>query len=216
MANNNRWLTGSVSGGKANAEQVDIRDPASVRQFFTKAKETYGRLDSIISAQGPSITLGPLIDSSRDMFQNVVETDVMGTYNVVQHGVPILRTEGRAGTSLLIFVTCAVLKTLDYDGLSSIPKKAVEGIIKQTAREVGRYGIRVNGLAPGVIDAGMVLNDFTQDEYGSAVLKICSDGTPLGRRGLASEVAEVAEFLISDRASYVSGQILGVDGGYSA
>lgn len=205
----------SPVGGQAVADRVDMKDSESVRLFLTKAKEKWGRLDAIVSATGPGITLGPLVDSSAPLFNNIIHTDVIGSYNIVQQGVPILRNENRA-TSIVLFVTCAVLKTLDFDGLSFIPKKAVEGIIKQTAREVGKDGIRVNGIAPGVIDAGIVLSDFTSDKYGAAVLDTCSSTTPMGRRGKASEVAEVVEFLTSHRASYVTGQIIGVDGGYSA
>lgn len=202
-------------GCEAVAQRVDMANAESVKGFLEGAIERWGHLDAIVSATGPAISLGPLVESSKSLFENVIQTDVIGSYNIVQQGIPLLKSQGRP-TSIVLFVTCAVLKTLDYDGLSFIPKKAVEGIIKQTAREVGKDGIRINGIAPGVIDAGIVLSDFTLDEFGAKVLDLCSTSTPMGRRGKASEVAEVAEFLISPRASYVSGQIIGVDGGYSA
>jgi NAD(P)-dependent dehydrogenase (short-subunit alcohol dehydrogenase family) len=193
-----------------------MKSAESVQLFFTAARDHWGRLDSIISATGPPITLGPLTEASPELFKLILETDVIGSLNVVQQGVPVLKAEGRPGASLLLFVTCAVLKTLDWDGLSFIPKMAVVGIIKQAAREIGAHGLRINGLAPGTINAGIVLASFKADSYGAAVLDTQVGQTPLGRRGEADEVAEVAAFLVSPQASYVSGQIMGVDGGYSA
>ncbi|OQU96351.1 hypothetical protein CLAIMM_02446 [Cladophialophora immunda] len=202
-------------GGQAEALQVDMKDAASVQQFFAAAKQLWGRLDSIISATGPAITLGPLTDASPEVFRQVIETDVIGSFNIIQQGVPHLEASTEK-PSILLFVTCAVLKTLDWDGLSFIPKMAVTGIVKQAARELGPRGIRVNGLAPGTINVGIVLDSFAADGYGAAVLENQVGATPLGRRGEADEVAEVAAYLVSPQASFVSGQIIGVDGGFSA
>lgn len=204
-------------GRKATALQVDMKDSESVRQFFTTAKQLWGRLDCIISATGPPITLRPLAEASPDQFKQVVETDIIGSFNIIRHGVPVLQpaTDGLS-PSILLFLTCAVQKTLDWDGLSFIPKMGVVGIVKQAARELGRQGIRVNGLAPGTINAGIVFDSFAADKYGAAVLENQGAQTPMGRRGEANEIAEVAAFLVSRKASYVSGQIIGVDGGFSA
>ncbi|KAJ9625989.1 hypothetical protein H2204_010288 [Knufia peltigerae] len=211
------------AGRKATALQVDMKDSESVRQFFMSAKQVWGRLDCIISATGPPITLGPLAEASPDHFKRVVETDIIGSFNIIKHGVPVLEpaaaaTAGSDGSfpSILLFLTCAVQKTLDWDGLSFIPKMGVVGIVKQAARELGPKGIRVNGLAPGTINAGIVFDSFAADKYGAAVLENQGTQTPMGRRGEAHEIAEVAAFLVSPKASYVSGQIIGVDGGFSA
>lgn len=207
--------TVTSSGGLAKAEQVDISDPVSVKRFLDQAKLTWGRLDSIIMVTGPPITLGPLVDVPDNLFKSIIDTDVIGAFNVVKYGVPILQAQGIPDASLLVFLAAAVHRTTDWDGLSYIPKKCLEGIIRLTAREVGPSGIRINGIAPGVIDAGIVLTSFQADSWGERVINTVLAQTPLARMGEATEVANVAAFLISSQASYVTGQIISVDGGYS-
>ena len=90
------------------------------------------------------------------------------------------------------------------------------GIVRQLAREVGQGNVRVNAVAPGVIDAGIVHSSFTADEVAQGVIELCLQRTPMPRLGQPEEVAALVSFLLGDSAGYINGQVIGVDGGYSA
>lgn len=202
------------AGGSASASHVDLRESTSVWDFLASARDEWGGLDAIVSATGPAIPLCSLADVSDDDFARIYDTDVRGSFNVIKHGGRILGEGG--GGSMVFFLTAAVLRTLDNDGMSGGPKTAVAALVRQAAREFGPAGIRVNGIGPGVIDAGIVHTSFEVDDVAKSVIESCLASTPLRRMGAPEEVAAVVDFLASPDSSYVSGQIIGVDGGYSA
>jgi 3-oxoacyl-[acyl-carrier protein] reductase len=169
-----------------------------------------------VQATGPPIPLCPLSEVKDDQFRTIIETDVIGAFNIVKRGIPVLKRDKYEGKSLLLLLTAAVCRTVDHDGMSYIPKMAVQGIMRQAAREAGRDGIRLNGIAPGVFDAGIVRESFTVDEMSKSVIDDCCGNTPLSRMGKLYEMAETAAFLISDKAGYINGQVIAVDGGFSA
>lgn len=194
------------------ARQIDTRDLGSVESFLTAPDD--GRITSVINAVGPAIPLKPLKDVSSDVFWSIMGTDVLGGYNVLTAAMRVLGNEG--GGSIVQLLTTAVLRTLENDGMSGIPKTALMGIVRQLAREVRDSGVRLNAIAPGVIDAGIVHSSFEVDETAKGVIELCMNRTPMPRMGLPGEVAALAAFLASDESSYMNGQIIAVDGGYSA
>ena len=202
------------AGGKAAIAQVDLCDGASIKNFIDSAAERWQGLEAIVSATGPVIPLCPLSEVSDDDFRRIYETDVYGSFNVLRHGSAALKATG--GGSIVLFLTTAVLRTLENDGMSGGPKTAVAALMKQTAREMGKYNIRCNGVAPGVIDAGIVHSSFDVNQVAKDVIADCLNKTPLGRMGRAHEVAALVDFLTSADAGYISGQVVAVDGGYSA
>ena len=204
----------TADGGRAVATQVDMTDSGSVAAFFAAAVEQWGSLDAIISATGPQIPLCALENVTDADFKRIFDTDVYGSFNVIRHGSATLKATG--GGSIVLFLTTAVLRTLEDDGMSGVPKTAVSGLLRQAAREVGPHNVRLNGVAPGVIDAGIVLTSFEVDDVAKAVIASCMNQTPLGRMGQPEEVAALVDFLVSSDASYISGQVIAVDGGYSA
>lgn len=202
------------TGGRADIGEVDIRNSLSVRAFFEKVNEKWGGIDGIVSATGTAFQICPLTEISDEAFSYVIETDVIGSFNILKYGIPYLQREG--GGSIVHLLTTAVLRSLEHDAMSSVPKMAVEGLIRSTAREYGADGIRVNGIAPGVIDSISIHKAHKKKNIVSPAAARVLSQTPLGRRGQPEEVAELAVFLLSDGSSYVSGQIIGVDGGFSA
>lgn len=202
------------SGGRATSAQVDMTDGTSVEAFIAKAVADWGTLDAVVSATGPAIPLCALDQVSDEDFKRIMDTDVYGSFNVVRHATAALKASG--GGSIVLFLTTAVLRTLEDDGMSGIPKTAVSGILRQAARESGQHNVRINGVAPGVIDAGIVLTSFEVNETAKAVIASCMAQTPLGRMGTPEEVAALVDFLTSADATYISGQVIAVDGGYSA
>ncbi|OCK78171.1 NAD(P)-binding protein [Lepidopterella palustris CBS 459.81] len=202
------------SGGQASTHQVNTTDHHSVQAFLQAVETQWGWVDSIVVATGPTIPICPVVDVSYEMFRDIIDTEVIGSFNVVKSGVELLRKQPVNNKSILFVLSAALMRTLEFDGMSYIPKMAVEGLIRQTVRDIGKEGIRLNGIGTGGFDAGMGERVDLTNERVCSLLKDIK--TPLGRMGSGLEIANVAAFLISDAATYVSGQILGVDGGYSA
>lgn len=203
------------AGGEAVVCAVDIRDAASVRAFLTCADELGDGLAAIVSATGPALPLMPLTDVPEADFDRVYATDVRGAFNVLKQGAPLLAARG--GGSIVMLLTTAVLRTLENDGMSGCPKSAVAAMIRQTAREMGPRNVRCNGVAPAVIDAGIVhAPEFEGNEMAQGVIAAMVANTPLGRMGRPEEVSAVIDFLVSPGAAYINGQVIGVDGGFSA
>ncbi|SDN30784.1 SDR family NAD(P)-dependent oxidoreductase [Bacillus sp. OK048] len=202
------------AGGIADIGAVDICNGDSVSNFFSNMQEKWGGIDAIVSATGTAFKIMPLTEIEDDAFHYVVETDVIGSFNILKRGIPFLKKEG--GGSIVHLLTTAILRTLENDAMSSVPKMAVEALIRNTAREYGKEGIRVNGIAPGVIDSYSIHKPHKNKNTLSPAAANVISQTPLGRKGTTDEVAEVTAFLVSDASSYVSGQIIGVDGGFSA
>lgn len=201
-------------GQPAWALQIDITDPGSTAEFFRAAEECCKQIAHVVSVTGPPIPLCPLLEVSPTDFRRILDTDVFGTFNILQHALPFLKQRG--GGSLTAFVTTAVLRTLENDGMSSVPKTAVTGLIRLAAREAGPWNVRCNAIAPGVIDAGIVHSSFVVSDVAKQVIADCLHKTPLPRMGKPEEVAGLVEFLCSDAAGYINGQVIGIDGGYSA
>ena len=194
--------------------QIDITRPESTKAFFETANQHCNNLAHVVSVTGPAIPLCPLLEVDPADFQRIMNTDVMGTFNVLQQALPLLKQRG--GGSITSFVTTAVLRTLENDGMSSVPKTAVTGLIKLAAREAGPWNVRCNAIAPGVIDAGIVHSSFVVSEIAKQVIADCLQKTPIPRMGKPEEVAGLVEFLCSEAAVYINGQVIGIDGGYSA
>jgi 3-oxoacyl-[acyl-carrier protein] reductase len=195
--------------------QVDITDSQSVKDFLLAAETQWGRLDSIVVATGPRIPICPILDISLETFRHVIETEVYGAFNIVKSGCEILRRQPGSNKSILFVLSCSLRRTLDFDGMSYIPKMAVEGLIRQTVREGGKDGIRLNGIGLGgfATGPGPAIPGIEDEFMGSVLANV---QTPSGRLGTGDEIASLGAFLISDGATYINGQIVGADGGYSA
>ncbi|HEY2205543.1 MAG TPA: SDR family oxidoreductase [Pseudonocardia sp.] len=201
-------------GGSASAAHVDMGDGDSVTDFLAEARSAWGGLEAVVSATGPAIPLCPLDEVTDEDFARIYRTDVLGSFNVIRHAGRTLARDG--GGSIVVFLTAAVLRTLENDGMSGAPKTAVAALMRQAARELGPTNVRINGVAPGVIDAGIVHSSFEVTPVAKGVIESCLAQTPMGRMGRPDEVAAAVDFLASGDSSYISGQVIGVDGGYSA
>lgn len=203
-----------AAGGTAAARAVDVRDFASVKAFLEASAALSGGLGGVASMSGAPFPMCALTDASEKEFRDVIETELFGTFNILKATAPMLKEAG--GGAILLFLTTAVLRTMDYDGLNSVPKAAMAMMLRHVAREAGPDNVRINAIAPGVIDAGRT---EIVDQLGPLVQKVVSDclrDTPLPRLGKPEEVAALAAYLLSADSGYVNGQIIGLDGGYSA
>jgi NAD(P)-dependent dehydrogenase (short-subunit alcohol dehydrogenase family) len=199
-------------GRCAEAVQCDVTERAQVDAVFEEAIQVHGRVHTVVSAGGLVFDTGPLASFHSEAFRGVIETDVMGFFNIAQAAIPVLR-EGNGG-SIVAYITCAIARTVPLDACSAVPKSAVEMMVRQIATEEAGYGIRANAVGPGVIDGGMVIPMMQTKTR--ELLEAAVDYTPLGRLGRCEEVAEAVAFLASSKAEYITGQSLMVDGGLAA
>lgn len=199
-------------GRKAEALPCDVTDRVQVDAVFAAAVKSFGRVHTVVSAGGLVFDTGPLADFKPESFRGVIETDVIGFFNIAQAGIPILRA-GKGG-SFVALITCATKRTVPLDALSATPKAAVQMMVRQIATEEARNGIRANAVGPGVIDGGMVIPMMKTET--KKLLDMAVEFTPLGRLGRCEEIAEAVAYLASSKAAYITGQSLMVDGGLSA
>jgi NAD(P)-dependent dehydrogenase (short-subunit alcohol dehydrogenase family) len=145
-------------------------------------------------------------------WREVLETELIGLTRIVAATLPIFRAQG--GGNFVILVTVANYAYPPGDALSSVPKAAMEALGRAVAKEEGRFGIRANMVAPGIIDSGLGAA-FLQDMHTPQIWETQRKRIALQRFGQGAEIAEAVAFLASERASYITGQTLIVDGGFS-
>ena len=199
------------AGRRAHAEEVDITDASEVAAFVDGVAEEWGAVHTAISAAGPYVPMRYVSQIEPDVFAEKVTVDLIGAFNLVHAVLPHLRASQGA---LVAVTSMAVRRYPPKDSLSAVPKGGVEALIRAVAAEEGRYGIRANSVGPGMMAAGMYHELVEQGDFSEELLKAAVDNIALGRPGAAEDIAEAVCFLASDRASYITGQTLDVDGGY--
>jgi NAD(P)-dependent dehydrogenase (short-subunit alcohol dehydrogenase family) len=199
-----------AAGRRASVRAVELKDRAAVQAVFDRAAEEFGRIHTAVFAVGVDI---PMVHASRiepDDWTRTLDGELTGFFNVVQAAVPHLRQQGGS----LVAVTSAGLRRHPpKDILSTVPKAGIEALVRGIAREEGRFGVRANAVALGVVEAGhfhRVAQELTP-EFIDAMRR----NTAIGRLGTAREAADAVVFLASSASSYTTGQSLVVDGGYS-
>ena len=173
----------------------------------------HGAIHTLVHAAGPHVPMVHLGRVSAAEMVAQLHDDAGGFFTVVRAALPALR-ESRG--SIVAVTTAATTRFPKRDGLSSAPKAAVEAIVRALAVEEGRYGVRVNAVGPGMLTDGMAARLIDSGELSEEALEVTRRNIPLGTFGTADDVAEAVCFLASDRAGFISGQKLDVDGGYGA
>lgn len=197
-------------GRKAIVKQLDITDADAVHGWFDEVADQWDRIHSVIVAAGANIRLAYFSEIGADEWLDAVHVDMFGFFNIAKAALPHLRKQGGSITGV---TTAANAYYSPKDILSTAPKSGIEAVIKAIAREEGRAGIRANSVGIGVLDGG-ITGRFWPTLSGEFQEKMRT-GNPLRRMGHPREIGDVVVFLASNRASYVTGQRLVVDGGYS-
>lgn len=193
--------------------QCDIRDAAAVANLFLEAQAEFGRVHSAVDATGVVHCFSRVPEMDPDHFREVIESDIFGLFNIARAVVPMMRENG--GGSLLAIGTYGLHTTLYGNSESSVSKSANQMLIRQIAKEEGRKNIRANMIGAGIIDAGMALvmrdGGSGENSYESFVKAV-----PLRRPGQAEELGDLAAFIMSNKGTYINGQVIHVDGGLTA
>jgi len=197
-------------GAEASFIKADVRHDDEVRDLVDQTVARFGRLDVAVNTAGTEGKPGPVTEQTAETYAATFDTNVLGTLLSMKHELSVMQPQ-RSGSIINIS------STYGHEGGAGASvyvgsKHAVEGMTKSAALEAASSGVRINAVAPGPIETGM-LNRFTGTaERKAALLKT----VPLGRVGDPAEIARAAVFLASEKASFITGQILTVDGGKTA
>jgi NAD(P)-dependent dehydrogenase (short-subunit alcohol dehydrogenase family) len=196
-------------GSEAEFINADVRNEDDVHALADRTVAQFGRLDVAVNNAGTEGRPGPITDQTAESYAATFDTNVLGVILSMKHEVRVMR--GQGGGSIV-----NISSTYGHEGAAGASvyvgsKHAVEGITKSVALETATSGIRVNAVAPGPIDTGMLTRfTGTPENKASLVAEV-----PMGRLGRTEEIADAIVFIASDQASYITGHVFNVDGGHT-
>ncbi len=199
------------AGGTSLFVKVDITKESDIAQMVKKTLDTYGRLDIAFNNAG-ILAHGPITQVTEEEYKQVFDANVKGVLLSMKHEVPAMLKSG--GGSIINMSSIAGLISLKEVSIYSASKHAVVGMIKSAALELAKQNIRVNGVAPAGIETDM-LTSFVPDLESQEAKKF-RELHPMGRFGKSEEIASVVLFLASSASSFITGQTIAIDGGYTA
>lgn len=192
---------------------ADVRDDEALARLAEHVSGTYGRLDGLVCAAGIQ-RYGTVVDTTQEAFDEVMNVNVRGTFMACHHLVPLMRETGKG--SIVVIASVQAYAAQPGVAAYSASKGALLALVKAMSVDHAPEGIRVNVVCPGSVDTPMLRTSadlFKGDKTTDEVVADWGRSHPLGRVAQPSEVADVITFLLSDRASFVTGADVKVDGG---
>jgi len=187
---------------------ADVSEPAQVDRAYKELSGRFGRLDALVNNAGIAI-FGPILETKFEDWQRVLAVNLNGPFLMTQAAVPLFRDNG--GGAVVNITSISGLRASTLRVAYGTSKAGLAHLTKQQAVELAALGIRVNAVAPGPVDTAMAKAVHTPE-----IRADYHDHMPLNRYGLEEELAEAIFFLASERASYITGQVLCVDGGFDS
>ena len=186
----------------------DVADAAGVAKALGTVAQKFGRLDALVNNAGIAI-FKPILDVTYEDWSRVLAVNLTGPFLCTQAAVPLMRDSG--GGAIVNITSISGLRASTLRTAYGTSKAGLAHLTQQQAVELASLGIRVNAVAPGPVDTAMAKAVHTPE-----IRAAYHDAIPLNRYGLEQELAEAIYFLCSDRASYITGQTIAVDGGFEA
>ncbi|HYW44401.1 MAG TPA: SDR family oxidoreductase [Bryobacteraceae bacterium] len=197
-----------AAGGCAGTAALDVRDYGAVEAALAKAREEWGEIDILLCGAAGNFP-APVTGMSANGFKAVIDIDLLGTFNTCRAAFPFLR---KPGASILSISANHAVMPIAYQAHVCAAKAGVELLTKSLALEWGPSGIRANCITPGATDDTEGMRRLAPTEEAR---RLVEKNIPLGRLGTRDELADLALFLCSDAASYITGAVYLCDGGQS-
>ena len=186
----------------------DVSDAKAVNAATARVNERFGRLDALVNNAGVAV-FKPILETDDDEWDRVLAVNLTGPFLCIKAAAPLMREHG--GGAIVNITSISGLRASTLRVAYGTSKAGLAHLTKQAAVELASLGIRVNAVAPGPVDTAMA-----KAVHSPAIRADYHDAIPLNRYGLEEELAEAIFFLCSERASYITGQLLAVDGGFDA
>jgi NAD(P)-dependent dehydrogenase (short-subunit alcohol dehydrogenase family) len=198
----------AAPGTEVRYAVADVTKEDDVASAVGVATEATGGLDVLFACAGGSLHLGPIVLSDVETFRATIDLNVTGTFLAVKHAAPVMARSG--GGSIIGMSSIAGVATHKYMSAYCVAKAGIEMLVKVAADELGPSGIRVNAVQPGLVDTELV--GFIT--AGGELLDDYLEQMPISRVGTVDDIAAAVRFLAGPEASWVTGQMLGIDGGH--
>jgi len=197
-----------ASPDRTLAVTCDVSDADAVASAIAHVSRRFGRLDALVNNAGVAV-FAPLLDTSDADWNRVLAVNLTGPFICTKAAAPLMREHG--GGAIVNITSISAVRASTLRSAYGTSKAGLAHLTKQLAVELASLGIRVNAVAPGPVDTAMAKAVHTAE-----IRADYHDAIPLNRYGLEEELAEAIFFLSCERSSYITGQILAVDGGFDA
>jgi NAD(P)-dependent dehydrogenase (short-subunit alcohol dehydrogenase family) len=206
-----RAAASTGSGGAAHFIQNDVTNEAEVSRMIDAIASRHGRLDMAVNNAGISTENKIVSDSDTAAFKAMLDTNVLGLYYCMKSEIRQMLRQG--GGSIVNLASIAGLNGIPFAGTYAATKHAVVGLTKSSALDYATQGIRINAVAPGAVRTDLIAGQIALGQYDEPTISAMH---PMQRMGRPEEIARGICWLLSEQASFVTGHVLSIDGGFQA